>query len=219
MSYPTLQFATQSTASSPAGQAFGIDVIAGSTLFLVSESINVSEVITGIVDSDGNTWTNRAAVDGATARFEAWTAPSGTAGANTVTVTYSAHTIGKRFWIGEIKGLGTPTYDSNTLNAASTDPMACATLTISGEGVVVVFAFTSTVHTFAQWDGGYALDMGGGTTTRAAVYEVGLNQTAFAPFMNATTAEAGESMSFALYANPQPGVGGATGNQIIILRR
>ncbi len=213
-----IQATTGSTVANPATLAFVSNVQAGTYLYCLSDSSVLTETITGITDTLTNTWTVVAAVNVGTSRWECWRAPNPGAGANTVSITYSAHTVGKRIWIAEINGLGTtPTSASNTVdNTVAADPVPGATLTVTGDGIALVGIQLDTTNTYVAWKysstiPGFFFDMGGGSQSRAAMFPISASHASFAPLEDVSAGtESSESMTVAQYIDPQPSGGGVS---------
>lgn len=196
------QFATGTGAS--AGNealAFDINVRDDTQIFVLAHSLG-GDAVTGITDSQGNSYTQRADVTPSSFTIEVWDAPSAGAGANTVTVTF-AGTSNLYIWIIEVAGLGTIAgYESNGLdNNSSTDPLALATLTPTSAGVIFTIYVLDGSETFVAFNdttGGNAiLDLAnpGSSTTRRAMARTA-DTDALAPEVDFSTAGTGESVTF-----------------------
>lgn len=197
-----LQYVTENPTSNPETTAYPQNVIAASTLFLLSFSNVTSESITGITDTLSNTWAQVHDNTIGAFRLEIWKAPNtGGAGANTTSVTYSALTASsKRIWIVEVIGNATLSDGpSNTLDTVTpVDPLPCATLTVDTEGIAFTIVGTDSSYTFQQWDDFWE-DFGGGSTSRAAYKNINSVTTSLVPALNASTTESGESLTAAFY--------------------
>lgn len=197
------QFATGAGASAAnEALAFPINVRNDTRIFVLAHSLG-GDAVSSITDSQGNTYTKRADITPSSFKFEIWDAPSGTAGANTVTVNF-AGTDFLYIWIIEVAGLGTiQGYQSNGLDHnAAADPMPLATLTPTSEGVIFtmyVLDGSETFVSFADSTAGNAiLDLAspGGSTTRRAMCRTVDDVDALTPEVDFSTTGTGESITF-----------------------
>lgn len=197
----------------PTTAAFSHNVNTGTRLVAVFFSSVTSESVSSLSDTLGNTWTERADVTVGAFRFEVWDAPSGSSGANTVSITFSAFTsLSKRVWLAEIAYVGTLSFGSSASfdQTVAQDPMTLATLTATDDGVAFVVLGTDTTYTFSSWDGPHFWqDMAGGGSSRAA-YKIVVNGESLAPTLNATTTESGESLIAVYYDAASVGGSGET---------
>jgi hypothetical protein len=180
----------------------GFPVVVGSTLVLLTTSRVSSEIVSTVTDTFSNPWVKGAGVVVGSFRLELWYAPSGTAGTNEVTITFSAHTSNKRLWVLEFTGMGARTLGPTAVldNTTAVDPFPCATvaMALSGIGLTVVemdgTAFVSSIN--APW-----VNIGGGLNSFAAyaIRAPGEVPTTLAPIYDLTATGSGESLTGAIY--------------------
>jgi hypothetical protein len=184
----------------PFAGAFTSNVASGNYLFALSVESVAGVAVNGVTDSLSNTWASVAAADTPTYRVELWKAPSGTSGACTVTVDFAAMPASNGLLaLLEVSGMGTPTNGaSNTYDeVAGADPMPCATLSVTGAGVIFCGVRLDGAHSLTAWTDSF-IDLGSGIRSRAA-YRIVTGAVSAAPAMNCTTSESGESMTVAMY--------------------
>lgn len=215
MSFPIVRSSnTGTTSGTPATLAFSPNVFSGSMLYLFSVSTVLTETISGITDTRGNTWASIVATNVGAYRFECWRAPSGAAGANTASVTFSAHTVAKRMWVAEVTGIGTsPTLQSGSTDVTvAVDPIPGHALTITDlQGIAFCMIQLDTTNAGFTWSPITHVDMSGGTQGRMAAFAVGSVSPSFAPTLDLTSGtESGEAITIVQYTDPQPASGGGT---------
>jgi hypothetical protein len=204
-------FVTASPGSNGASIATTYPAITGSRIYVCSLSTVTSEAISSIADTLGNTYSEDIDSTVGAFRFEIWSAPNGSSGANSPAVTYSAFTAAtKRLWIYEVVSVGTLSAGASDTHdqAAAQNPMTLASITSGGIGVAFLMVATDTAHTFSAWTGsGAYVDMQGGSSSRGA-YAIISNGESIAPTMTNLATESGESLLMAFYDDGGGGPGG-----------
>lgn len=200
----------------PTALAFNSNVASGDTLYaLVVVADGTTPTVTGVTDSLGNTWALVAGSTTPSFRIELWKAPSGSAGACTVTVDYSSAPANSGLLtIFEFSGQGTTTNGaSNTLDqSVAQDPMTCATLSVTGAGVVFCGVRMDTSYALTAWGGSFN-DAGTGTRARSG-YRIVTGALTASPTMDCVVAEAGESLTVVVY---DQSVGGGNRRRRVLL--
>lgn len=209
------QHATAGTAGTSVAPAFPQNVISGSHIFVLAVADADTTTISSITDTRGNTYAQKFTADTGSRRIEIWAAPSGSAGANTVTVTWGAS--GARAWIVEVTDLGTYTNGpTNTHDQTSAqDPITLATLSgIAQQGFAFLIARLDTGRDFGGWldstagGGGWQDLSGNGSTTRAACRGVSTSIASLSPTFDSTSGtDTAESATVAFY-DEEAAVGG-----------
>jgi hypothetical protein len=184
----------------PFAGAFTSNVTSGTYLYALSVESTAGSAVTGITDSRSNTWASVAAADTPTYRVELWKAPSGSSGACTVTVDFGSMPASNGLLaLLEFSGMGIPTNGaSNTLDqSVAADPMPCATLSVTGAGVIFCGVRLDGAHTLTSWGNSFN-DLGSGIRARAA-YRIVTGAVSAAPTMDCSTTETGESLTVVVY--------------------
>lgn len=211
--------AASGSTTNPQTAAFPNNVVSGHRVFVLSQSNVTTEVVTGITDTRSSTYSQLFDITIDATRFELWSAPLGSSGANTVSVTYSAVTsASKRVWIWEGGDQGTVSAGpSNSANRTSgADPIQSATLTVDAVGVAFTVIRTDDAHVFSAWEdtSGQWIDMGGGSTSRAAFRSIGPSTPNLAPALNVSANETGDVATMAVYDQAAAGGGDVIGARI-----
>lgn len=196
-----VQTRTTNPSTDPATLAYNSNVTAGTMLFaLVVIADGTTPTVVGITDTLSNTWTKVVGSNIGSFRVECWEAPSGSSGANTVSVDYTAAPANSGcLTIFEFSGMGTVTNGaSNVLDQSSTaDPMLCATLTTTGAGVIFCGVRLDTSYSLTAWGDSFT-DAGTGSRSRTA-YRITTGGVSAAPTMDMVVAESGESLTVVVY--------------------
>jgi hypothetical protein len=201
------QATTVSLTTDPDTGAFTVNVAAGSALMVLVEIDSPTISLSGITDSQGNTWALGVRTVVTARSFEAWSVQSANAGATTVTFNFTATPVA-RVWMVEVADITGLVYGiSNTLDqTVSIDPVPLATLSPTQAGVVLAAIRYATTETFANWEEreSFLIDNSGGSSSRGGFRLVD-GAIALTPAVNNSTAATGESMTVVFYGTPVAG--------------
>jgi len=211
-----------SNASIPVAATTAVQI--GSVLYCAVRML-ATQTVTGVTDSQGNSWSQVATANVSTYRFYLYKAIAGASGANTVTVTLSSGALNTVVWVGEVTGMGTSPTDgpSNSLDVTVAEaPLRAATLGVTQAGIALaILSVDSSVSLSATagpfWVDGLVSDAGGswidlgassfGSFARAAIGILSGASVTVEPKYNINPSgpRTGESMTAAIYGEASSG--------------
>lgn len=167
--YATLvTYASTANVTTSGAVAVGTAVPTGKVIS-VSIACGAAAVVTGVSDSQGNTWTQEASVDnsvGAASTTTVWTAPITTALGSGDTITVTRTTSGGLAWIAHVWSdidTGDPFGTPVTAAASAASDPSCGTLTVPTDGAGFVAVGFANATSVSSWGSG--LTSAGGATS------------------------------------------------------
>jgi hypothetical protein len=191
----------------PSVGAYPGNTVSGNYLYALMACVG-TETVSGITDTQSNTWSQKGQYTTAGGNLEIWSAVAGSSAANTVTIDMTAlPTGGSTFVLCEVSHGGT-TVDGPSNTAAATtaaDPLLLATLTTTAGGIIFAFARLTSNFALVGFGDGFASLHSGSTLGRGLFgYRITTGGVSAVPDADMSTTESADCLTIAFYdADPR----------------
>lgn len=194
----------------PTSAAYPGNTVAGNYLYAFMSVVGTTTV-TGVTDTQGNTWTQKGQYTTASSNIEIWRAVAGSSAANTLSIDMAAlPTGGSTVVLCEVEHSGTPSDGPNNTLAfgAGADPLVLATLTTTNGGIIFTIGRVTTNFGLVSWGDGFNSLHSGSTLGRGLFgYRITSDGVSAAPTADMTSTESADSITIAFYDGAGPKVG------------